>query len=556
MNKQEKKKISDALKEIYKRKGDEILQSKKVVLACLKDEIPDMEKKIINLLGFAMDCDVFSVIQKAKEKQISQSVLSVAKKMEDDYGADYQMSLDIVDTIAIFYGKSNGETEYCKQSETAPVVKAQSEKEKTAEPAKPSATAQPKPTDVLERQSSTSANPGRTHIYHTKTGIAKGEFSLPYCLISTIVTLLIFGLDILVYHRLGNIPAGSHGLTIFLACFLAAVVLARSVIMLIKVQDHPCEDRFTIWELCLWVVSLIGGIALFITLWTSGFSGSGWIYVLALAEFAMVVISGWVYFHKAFGWGVVDGELSAPYFAVSGGITLGILLLDVLAYFCLYQWELTGEPLWRSILFQVFLVVLAGMVFVRSIILLVKACNCPYSDKFTIGELFFWIGSMLGLGALLFLLMNCPFYHGGWSYVFVVVELLMVVISGWRYFHEAFDWVNYTAGGVVSFLLLCAFVLFLLVNNLVAADYIETEYDPMTGVLLTSCSNVGSYFSNIGIFLKSIGIFIAQVVLLLIGGGFWLARFFENLLLSGPMLNVILYALLGIFVTMACLEEK
>ncbi len=132
----------------------------------------------------------------------------------------------------------------------------------------------------------------------------------------------------------------------------------------------------------------------------------------------------------------------------------------------------------------------------------------------------------------------------------------MVVISGWRYFHEAFDWVNYTAGGVVSFLLLCAFVLFLLVNNLVAADYIETEYDPMTGVLLTSCSNVGSYFSNIGIFLKSIGIFIAQVVLLLIGGGFWLARFFENLLLSGPMLNVILYALLGIFVTMACLEEK
>ena len=121
MNKQEKKKISDALKEIHKLKGDEILQSKKVVLACLKDEIPDMEKKIINLLGFAMDCDVFSVIQSAKENQISKSILSVAKTMEDNYGVDYQISLDIVDAIAVFYGKSDGETVYAKPPEKAPV---------------------------------------------------------------------------------------------------------------------------------------------------------------------------------------------------------------------------------------------------------------------------------------------------------------------------------------------------------------------------------------------------------------------------------------------------
>lgn len=536
MNRQEKQKIADALTEIYQRKGDEILQDKKLVMACLKDEIPDLEKKTVSLLGFAVDCAAFSVIRNVVKNQVSKKILSVAKRMEDDYGANLQASLDIVDAIALFYGKSDGETEYGKLSQTEPILEMQN-REVAVEKAE------------IPPETAPSVQPVAPKVYHAKKGFARGELSLPYCLVSTVFTLLIFVLDAMVYFQLSEPLSGNRTLTVLLSSFLAVLLLSRSITLLIKAADLPLQDGFTIWELCLWVASLIGGIALFLTLCMGGFSGSGWVYVLVFAELAMIVISGWIYFYKALDWNCVKGELSVAYVVVSSGITCGGIFLAVLAYLYLYTWY-EVMPLWLTLLLRVFFAVLAVAILVRSIILLVKACEVPDSNKLTVCELFSWIGSMLGCGALLFLMMNLP-YQNGWSYVIVVIELLMIIISGWRYFHEAFSWMSYEAAGVVAFLALLAFLVFLLINNIVATDYI-----PLEDRWSFSATAIGDGIKNLGLLLKSIGIFIAQVVLLVIGGGFWLSGFFDSLLLSGPILNTLLYLLFGVFFTMAVLEEK
>lgn len=115
MDDKEKKNISNALKNLHKLKGDDIFENKKAVLACIKDEIPDIDRKSVNLLGFAIDCKVFQNIKDANAGDISKHIISVAKTMEDEYGADYNMSLDIVDAVAVFYGKSDGITVSAEQ---------------------------------------------------------------------------------------------------------------------------------------------------------------------------------------------------------------------------------------------------------------------------------------------------------------------------------------------------------------------------------------------------------------------------------------------------------
>ena len=115
MDDKEKKNISNALKKLHKLKGDDIFENKKAVLACIKDEIPDIDRKAVSLLGFAIDCKVFQNIKDANAGDISKHIISVAKTMEDEYGADYNMSLDIVDAVAVFYGKSDGITVSAEQ---------------------------------------------------------------------------------------------------------------------------------------------------------------------------------------------------------------------------------------------------------------------------------------------------------------------------------------------------------------------------------------------------------------------------------------------------------
>lgn len=551
MNKQEKRTIADALKHIHSLKGDEILDDKKAVLSCLKDEIPDVEKKTVNLLGCAMDCNVFSNIKSANSGELSKYISSIAKKMENDYGVDYSMSLDIVDAIAVFYGKSNGETEYCKQDATDSDTHTQNSQEiSPVISVKPATPAPAAPYEKPAPQPPT--GPVSTNVYRPKKGIAKGEFSFPYCAISTVITLLIFLLDIMIYRNAVGIPLGDSKLIVYLAGYLAIVVLVRSVIMLIKSRDYPRSEGFTVWELLLWVATMIGVIALVVTMHKCGMLVNGLVYLLIIAEFAMVVISGWVYFYAVYSWGDVDGDLSVPYFSVSGGIMLGIILLDVLAYQRLFQSEYLDELLRDGILLETFISVLALAVFVRSIILLVKSCHDPDSDKFTVGELFFWIGSMLGLGALLGFMMNSPGYINiGWlNYVIVAVDLLMVIISGWRYFHVAFGWDSYSGGLTVTFFLFCIFLIFLLGNNIFASDLIIHEGTPAIFY------DFGEQIANTITMIKAAGNFIVQVFLMIIGGGFWRAESFEGLLLNGPTLNVIFYAMFGTFFAMAIVQTE
>lgn len=143
-----------------------------------------------------------------------------------------------------------------------------------------------------------------------------------------------------------------------------------------------------------------------------------------------------------------------------------------------------------------------------------------------------WALSMAALLWLVYITRNCPFYH----YIAVYIALVMLFFGGWRYLRNTFGWYGESAM-VIAFLLGVALVLYLPVNDLFIAEYARGE----------SFVNV---LKNIGIVLLALLKWLGQLLLLVIGGGFWLPSFYNGLLLSGPVLNMTLYVLF-VFLVMA-----
>lgn len=141
-----------------------------------------------------------------------------------------------------------------------------------------------------------------------------------------------------------------------------------------------------------------------------------------------------------------------------------------------------------------------------------------------------WALSVAALLWLVYITRNCPFS----DYIAIYIAFVMLLFSGWRYLHNTFGWCGEGAMWI-AFALGIAFVLYLPVNDLFIAEYVSAE----------SFVNV---LKNIGIVLLTLLKWIGQLLLLVIGGGFWLPSFYDGLLLSGPVLNTALYVWFAFFV--------
>lgn len=181
----------------------------------------------------------------------------------------------------------------------------------------------------------------------------------------------------------------------------------------------------------------------------------------------------------------------------------------------------------------------AAVAIAFSVVLFTKIKKASSAERhpYFYAQIPLWAVSVAALLWMVYITRNCPFYH----YIAIYVAFAMFFFGGWRYLHNTFGWKS-EAPMWVAFLLGVVLVLYLPINNIVITEYLSAE----------SFVNV---LKNIGLVLMALLKWLGQLFLLVVGGGFWLPSFYENIFLGGAVLNLLLYVWFAFFV-MSVPEQK
>lgn len=344
MEVQEKQKIAQALREIQKIKGtdcfiDETNQSK--TIACLKDFIPDLEKKYIQLFKNAGESNAFQIISKANKKNIQQVLSSIAQTMEDTYGVDQRLALDVLDAIASFYGKSDGKTEYCKDNDTVSIVSEESTYREqpsvkptldVSSPGKLQQVEEPTPSPIIDR--APTVTPTYSAVYHDDD--ARPMMGLVVYFV--INALIILGCDFLAYFGPGRDETTKLGFTFFAILCMAVSVIVQSIMLFVKSSDADCLDISggVAAGLAIWLASLVELVVVAYFLRSCPF----YYYVAVDVAIILFAMSGTRFFGKVF-----DSDGSVPS-GIAALFAAAVLIYILVNNYAIVNWPGSGFFAW------------------------------------------------------------------------------------------------------------------------------------------------------------------------------------------------------------------
>lgn len=212
-----------------------------------------------------------------------------------------------------------------------------------------------------------------------------------------------------------------------------------------------------------------------------------------------------------------------------------LIVLDVLTY--KYLFSEASIP-WTIIVILAVILSVGGIALNSLLLLKANSGNYIDDDGFAVYGCFMWVASMVALVVQLFIVTN----YSLWMFYVLAATLVMTIVGGWRYYHEAFIWDDYTWLEYAMLALFFAIMFYLCAVNEEAVEYVEAEKS-----FLGISFDISAGWENFNRLSDAIGKGMLQFFALIIGGGFWMADYYSEMTIAAPLLNLGFYVSVSVF---------